>query len=133
MPDFKHDLHALMLQLACEVDQAVNSSPNPTAPGGLAKISVVELERTVTPSPLVLQLTDKPVFAAFEVAGSFVRFLVDNYGLDTFHDLYVMTPLKPLRRDGGTPDRWKLRYGGLSLGDLESKWKMSFSGLSCPP
>jgi hypothetical protein len=132
LPDYQHDLHALMLKLACEIDSDVNSSPSPTPAGGLDQISVVELERAVTPTPLVLQLTSKPVVAAFIVAGSFVRFLIDSYGLDTFHDLYVMTPLKPLHRDGGTPDRWKLPYGGLSLGDLENKWKMSFSAAPCP-
>jgi hypothetical protein len=143
-PDFQQDLHDLMVKLAYEIDSVINSNPNPTPMGGLKKISIVELERVATPAPLELQLTGniggagphgppsgpggqlgKPAYVALIVAGSFVRFLIDSYGLDAFHRLYCLTPLKPLRRDAGKADRWRhvKGYRGLSVGDLEKKWK----------
>ena len=143
-PDFQQDLHELMVKLAYEIDSVINSNANPTPMGGLKNISIVELERAATPAPLDLQLTSntgvvgphgppsgpggqlgKPAYVAFIVAGSFVRFLIDSYGLDAFHRLYCLTPLKPLHRDAGRSDRWRHVKGfrGLSLGDLEKKWK----------
>jgi hypothetical protein len=143
-PDFQQDLHDLMVKLAYEIDSVINSNANPTPMGGLKNISIVELERVATPAPLDLQLTSntdvagphgppsgpggqlgKPAYVAFIVAGSFVRFLIDSYGLDAFHRLYCLTPLKPLHRDAGRSDRWRHVRGfrGLSLGDLEKKWK----------
>jgi hypothetical protein len=151
-PDFQQDLHDLMVKLACKIDAVINSNPNPTPMGGLNKISIVELERTATPAPLELQLTSnvgvagplgtpsgpggqlgKPAYVALIVAGSFVRFLIDSYGLDAFHRLYCLTPLKPLRRDAGKSDRWRhvKGYRGLSLGDLEKKWKNMIAASPC--
>jgi len=149
-PDFQQDLHDLMVKLACKIDSDINSNPNPTPLGGLANISVVALERVATPAPLELQLTSnisvggphgiaagvqpgKPAYVGLVVAGSFVRFLIDSFGLDTFHELYRLTPLKPLHRDAGKPDRWRhvKGYKGLSVGDLEKKWKSMIAASPC--
>jgi hypothetical protein len=151
-PDFQQDLHDLVRNLACEIDSVINSNANPTPMGGLGHISIVELERTATPAPLQLQLTSnigvagppgappgpggqlgRAAYIGLIVAGSFVRFLIDGYGLDAFHRLYCLTPLKPLHRDAGKPDRWRhvKGYRGLSLGDLEKKWKNMISASPC--
>lgn len=153
-PDQSKDLYELMLQLACAIDLKINSNPNPTAKGGLDEISLTALDRVATPVPLQLQRTanvsaadleklalpsstavplDKPAYVAFIVAGSFVRFLVDKYGLDAFRELYLLTPLKPLNRDAGAPDRWKSVPGyNKPLGDLEKEWKGQIAASACP-
>ena len=151
-PDFQQGLHDLVRNLACEIDLVINSNANPTPMGGLGHISIVELERTATPAPLQLQLTSnigvagppgappgpggqlgRAAYIGLIVAGSFVRFLIDGYLPDAFHRLYCLTPLKPLHRDAGKPDRWRhvKGYRALSLGDLKKNWKNMISASPC--
>jgi hypothetical protein len=67
----------------------------------------------------------------YPIAGSFVKFLIERYGWDLFHKLYILTPLVPFDRNEGTADRWPLVYNR-TLAELEGEWKAQFSGLTCP-
>jgi hypothetical protein len=125
-PDYKKDLHDAARQVACMLD----SSKAPTVTAGLAMLSIVELDKIATPSPL--QTSALVSDQTYPIAGSFVRFLIDTHGLDKFQTLFMMTPLKPLRRDGGTPDRWRPVYG-MPLADLESAWKNMVGASPCQP
>lgn len=153
-PDQSQDLHELMVQLACAIDRQINSNANPTTMGGLNDVSLGDFDRVATPAPLQLEPTakispahlekldlpsltavplEKPTYVAFIVAGSFVRFLVDRYGLGAFRELYLLTPLKPLHRDAGAPDRWRSVHGyNKPLGDLEMEWKALIAASACP-
>jgi hypothetical protein len=107
------------------------------------------LERIATPDELSLRIgkdligarpgvMDPPqeeVKTIYGAAGSFVGFLLENpigqgYGLlneRNFGALYQSTPLRPLERDPGAPDRWQKFYRGKGLsytfGDLALLWK----------
>jgi hypothetical protein len=89
-----------------------------------AQTDVAALERLATPSRLELdRLADRE---AYLVAGSFVRFLIERHGLDTFRRLYATTPLVPGQRDPGAPARWQEIYG-LDLGQLVKTWRNSLA------
>jgi hypothetical protein len=64
------------------------------------------LERTPTPNPL--ESVSKESYA---IAGSFVKFLIEQHGMDKFRALYALTPLAQMRRDAGEPTRWQQIYG----------------------
>jgi hypothetical protein len=89
------------------------------------------LERIPTPNQLHLRIGKYPVIGAkrgslpphrdevrfiYAVAGSFVGFLLENPIADNlltennFGSLYKSTPLRPLERDPGAPDRWREFY-----------------------
>jgi len=58
---------------------------------------------------------------AYLVAGSFVRYLVETYGMEKFRRLYRLMPLEPgSRRPSGVPSRWRDIYGN-SIGDLATE------------
>jgi hypothetical protein len=69
----------------------------------------------------------------YAVAGSLVAFLLENPVEDSlltesnFGALYQSTPLRPLERDSGAPDRWQQFYKGkttsYSFKDLSLLWK----------
>jgi hypothetical protein len=75
----------------------------------------------------------------YAVAGSLVEFLLENpigenglFTEDNFGALYQSTPLRPLERDSGAPDRWQKFYKGknsqgksasYSFKDLALLWK----------
>jgi hypothetical protein len=71
--------------------------------------------------------------AVYQLAGSLVGFLLDNpiadglLGERSFGELYTSTPLRPLERDPGAPDRWQACYKGrgksYSFTDLGLLWK----------
>lgn len=64
---------------------------------------------------------------AYIVAGSFMRFLIERYGLETYRKLYAMTPLVPGLREGGHGDRWSKVYGkGLNM--LAAEWRRVIAG-----
>jgi len=87
-----------------------------------AQTDVAALERLATPSRLELdRLADRE---AYLVAGSFVRFLIERHGLDTFRRLYAMTPLVPGQRNAGAPARWREIYG-LEFDQLVQMWRSS--------
>jgi hypothetical protein len=107
------------------------------------------LERISTPDELSLRIGQDTIGARpgvsepppeeaktiYAVAGSFVGFLLENpinpgYDLLTeshFGALYQSTPLRPLERDSGAPDRWQEFYCGkdisYSFHDLSLLWK----------
>jgi hypothetical protein len=66
----------------------------------------------------------------YTIAGSFVRFLIEEYGLDKFRAVYAKTPLAPLLRDPGPPARWVAVYG-LTIEELDSKWKAKLAMINC--
>lgn len=59
---------------------------------------------------------------AYIVAGSFVRFLVENHGLEKFRRLYAMTPMIPRDRNSGDSARWEQVYGK-TLDGLATDWR----------
>jgi hypothetical protein len=60
------------------------------------------------------------------VAGSFVRFLITDFGLAKFRELYETTPLIPGTRAAGSPERWERIYG-LTIDELALKWRDSLN------
>jgi hypothetical protein len=95
-----------------------------TAAAPYAQVDVTALERLATPSRLELdRLADRE---AYLVAGSFVRFLIEQRGLDTFRRLYAVTPLVPGQRNAGAPARWEQIYG-LDLDQLVRMWRNSLA------
>lgn len=98
-------------------------------PRSLDNIVLGQLDAIATPSPLELQVgTDfygeEPRGQAriYPLAGSIVQFLIETRGMTAFRTLYSRTPLVPLRRNAGSPDRWSEAYGR-SLADIEHEWK----------
>ena len=60
---------------------------------------------------------------AMIVVGSFVRYLIERFGMEKFRALYALTPMRPGENSGGgTPERWKQVYG-LTLDELEDEWQ----------
>jgi hypothetical protein len=44
------------------------------------------------------------------IAGSFVKFLIEQYGMEKFRALYALTPLVPMQRNAGAAERWQAIY-----------------------
>ncbi len=105
-PNFGRDLHEAARPLAEKADLAA-------------------LDRVATPKRL--ETGDLDGDDAYLVAGSFVRFLIEKYGLDRFRALYATTPLQPGSRDPGPADRWNRSYGK-GLGALADEWRGKFAG-----
>jgi hypothetical protein len=138
-PNFGKSLHEMTRELLGEMiaEPVVENS------AGLEKLRLVDLDKIATPSPLRLRVgrdlyDNNPTGQAhiYPIVGSFVQFLIDSSGCDTFRTLFAMTPLVPFERDAGSPDRW-LEVYGLSLPDLERPWKSliasySSSSSACP-
>jgi hypothetical protein len=102
-------------------------------PRGVEAIHLAELDAVATPDALSLNVGQEPYGAwygknpheqarIYSLAGSFVQFLIEAYGMDKLRALFVRTPLVPLERAAGSPDRWIEVYG-LSLTALEQHWK----------
>lgn len=66
----------------------------------------IALERLPTPEPL-----EKVNEQGEAIAGSFVKFMIQRYGMDKFKELYALTPLVPMRRNPGEISRWQQVYG----------------------
>jgi hypothetical protein len=106
------------------------------------------LERISTPDKLSLRIGRDTVIGArpgeqeppaaevkaiYAVAGSLVEFLLENLIADdlltenNFGTLYKSTPLRPLERDSGHPDRWRDCYQAdgrsYSFAELALLWK----------
>jgi hypothetical protein len=101
----------------------------PEFPDGLDKIRLTDLDRIATPSALRLRVglalyQDDPTGQAhiYSLVGSFARFLIETHGVARFRTLYDLTPLKPLDREAGAAERWRVAYG-VPLGDIEAEWK----------
>jgi hypothetical protein len=87
---------------------------------GRANIAV--LDKAPTPTPPHLMSSTLGGREVYIVAGSFVRFLIEEFGLPKFRELYAMTPLVPGKREAGLPERWEGVYG-LSINQLSSQWR----------
>jgi hypothetical protein len=103
-------------------------------PTSLAKFRISDLDKIATPSPLRLrvglnlyQADDFGQAHIYPIAGSFVQFIIEAYGMDRFRTLFMRTPLKPFERHPGSPDRWTEVYGA-TLNELELKWKLKVAG-----
>jgi len=113
----------------------------------LDRIDLVGMDQIATPNELRLRsgrLSNTTAGANYVIAGSFVRFLIENYG-DTsetndtrmmkFRDVFLAAPLVPLEREPGNPNRWMKAYGS-PLADLQQKWKQylkdHFTQSNCP-
>lgn len=83
------------------------------------KESVAALERTATPT--ALEETSKDGEA---IAGSFIKFLIEQYGMEKFRALYELTPLVPKQRIAGAVERWQSIYGQ-SFASLTDVWLTS--------
>ncbi len=88
------------------------------------KISLTALDKIATPRSLGRQGKSAEAYLA---SGSFVRFLIEHYGMATFRAIYDLTPMVPGRRVAGSPDRWREIYGP-SLTELEGDWRQFLSG-----
>jgi hypothetical protein len=89
-----------------------------------AEVDLEELERVATPERLQQPGLDEP--SAYIVAGSFVRFIIERYGMDRFRHLYDSTPLAPGKREAGDPHRWQAVYGK-ELAALVGEWRASLA------
>lgn len=124
-PNFGRPLHRTVLERVLEMTRPASSG----GPPGLGQIRLVELDSIATPSPLTLRVGDE-VYGedrrgqafVYPIAGSFVQFLIETHGMEKFRALYAKTPLVPLARNGGSPERWLDVYR-ITLADLENEWK----------
>jgi hypothetical protein len=128
-PNFGRPLHDLTHELLRGMVPGFSRAD----PSSLDPIDLAELDAIETPSPLTLRVgTDfygeEPRGQAhiYPIAGSFVQFLIETRGLEVFRKLYDLTPLAPLQRNAGSPDRWVSVYG-LQLAGLASEWKRLIS------
>ena len=96
------------------------------ARGLLDNADIRALDRTATPTRLQLsgRLDGR---SAYIVAASFVRFLIERYGMEKFRKLYDLTPMVERQRDAGNPDRWRFIYGK-DLAALEAEWRNTVRG-----
>lgn len=122
-PNFGRPLHAAARDLVTKMV--------PEFPAGLDKIRLTDLDKIATPSALRLRVglalyQDDPTGQAhiYSLVGSFARFLIESRGVARFRALYELTPLKPLDREAGAPERWRDVYGA-SLVEIETEWKMN--------
>jgi hypothetical protein len=105
----------------------------------LASIDLAALDAVPTPNPLALRAVERPGIeepraqaAIYAIAGSFLQFLIEAYGLAKFRALYACTPLRAGALDAGSPARWCDAYGR-SLMALEAEWKALIAGADRPP
>jgi len=114
----------------------------------LWSIDLEGLERISTPDKFRLRLGREPLIGArpgypdppaeevkviYAIAGSLVEFLLDNligddlFTVENFGALYKSTPLRPLERDSGDPERWRSFYRAdgksYSFADIALLWK----------
>jgi hypothetical protein len=113
----------------CERLLEMTSPTSSEDPLGLRQIRLAELAWIGTPSPLTLRVADE-VYGedqrgqafVYPIAGSFVQFLIEAYGMEKFRALYAQTPLVPLAPNAGSLDNWPDVYC-ITLADLENEWK----------
>jgi hypothetical protein len=124
-PNFSQPLHAAARDHVCDVLPAFAAGDT----AALEAFSFASLDAIPTPNPLTLEIEgrfcgeDKDGQATlYCLAGSFVQFLIDVYGLALLRHLYIRTPLRVGELDAGPVNRWHEVYGR-SLADLEDEWK----------
>jgi hypothetical protein len=127
-PNFSRPLHEMVRMFTCSGnDQGVDTMK-------LERIRFGDADKIATPSPIWLRVGLIPYSDAayvYPMAGSLVEFLIETRGVAKFRTLYSRTPLVPLGRDPGHPDRWIDVYG-VSLTGLEAEWRALIGSLSCP-
>jgi hypothetical protein len=109
-------------------------------PTQLRKISLRELDKIHTPKALEVPEDDFDfereyrIKLGYLIAGSFVRYLIEKYGMDKFRDLYARTQFEPGRRIARTNQGDWVELYGRSLHDLEKEWKkmISMLNVTCP-
>jgi hypothetical protein len=89
----------------------------------LGQLQLAKLDQITTPMNLLLRVGRQKLKEelTYVVSGSFVRFLLHQYPIEKFRELYALTPLIPFERDCGDPDRWTDVYGE-SLPQLQARW-----------
>lgn len=132
-PNFGQPLHEQARDRLREMAPAFRS-------GDVASLDAVrldELDAIPTPNPLTLEAArrfyreERHVQGGiYSIAGSFLQFLIETYGLSRFSALYGDTPLRAGELDAGLPERWLNAYG-YSLEELEAQWKFLIVG-ACP-
>lgn len=102
-------------------------------PRTLAALRLADLECIGTPNPLTLCVGETLHGEDFDgqrrlyaLAGSFIQFLIETYGLARFRTLYALTPLVPSKLAVGDPERWSDVYA-YPFATLELKWKAIIS------
>ncbi len=87
-----------------------------------ADAAIGVFDKVATPAPLRVvakRLQEREIYI---VAGSFVRFLISEFGLEKFRELYALTPLIAGVRNAGNPNRWEKVYGH-SIEQLAASWR----------
>jgi hypothetical protein len=98
-------------------------------------IDLKTLDDTVTPLSLndnlpTLTFSEQQL-ASYLIAGSFVRFLIERYGMNLFHNLYDKTRFVPGRHVVRTKDNWTEVYQK-PLASLQIEWNTMLDALpSC--
>jgi hypothetical protein len=127
-PNFKKDLHELVVELINDDDGPFNH------PGDLKEVNIGNLDKISTPDDMTFRIgqenCDDPSIT-YALAGSFTRFLIEDCEskadreagqCPNFLRLYRESPLVPMLRNPGSPERWQRIYG-CPLAQLEVKWK----------
>jgi hypothetical protein len=132
-PNFGRPLH----DVARELLRAMLPGFTVGKPESLDNIHLADLDKIATPSPLRLRVgrdlyENTPTGQAhlYPIAGSFAQFLIETHGTEMFRALFERTPLIPMERNPGSPDRWADAYGRPLL-ELELEWKSMI--VSCLP
>lgn len=122
-PNFGQPLHAVA---HCALREMVQM---PFDAKGLAAVRLADLECIATPNPLTLCVGETfngedpdGQRRLYALAGSFIQFLIETYGLVRFHTLYALTPLVPSKLEAGGPERWSGVYA-YPFAALETEWK----------
>jgi hypothetical protein len=150
-PNFGDELEALVAEFI------FTNYPKRT-PYALWNMDLGVLERSSTPDGLSMRIGRDILVAAtsgdpnpaidaekflYAVAGSFVKFLLENpYGIggaalteSNFGKLYLKTPLQPLDRNAGDPKRWEDCYQdgakAYSFMELTLLWKTYMHFILC--
>jgi hypothetical protein len=125
-PNFQKDLHQLVAEL-------LNNDPF-NDPSDLKAINIGNLDKIATPDDMTFRIGQENCDDAsitYALAGSFTRFLIEDCESKAdreagkcphFLKLYRESPLVPMLRNPGSPERWQRIYG-CPLEELEAKWK----------
>ncbi len=128
-PNFGRALH----DVAIECMQAMKPAGTHQTSQAFDWVHLADLDKIATPGPLALTVGEtaygeEPRGQAhvYPIAGSFAQYLVEEFGIEKFRDLYRLTPLVPNECHAGSPDRWIGVYA-LSLAELAGRWRSCLS------
>jgi len=85
----------------------------------------VGLETALPGAPNTPAASDRLTYA-YLISGSFVKYLINGYGLSKFKTLYELSPLTPGVATPTDPTRYQNVYGN-SLAQLETEWRNWFA------